>query len=84
MHDAWYFSVASLPDTAKRVITDRLLNADVLEKVSAEFKSIAEFMNKDASTDGAIMRMRIADLDRKRSQHLSIVEPEFAKLIDYV
>ena len=83
MHDAWYFSVASLPDTAKSVITDRLINADVLEKVSAEFKLIAEFMNKGASTDGAIMRMRIADLDRKRSQHLSIVEPEFAKLIEY-
>ena len=83
MHDAWYFSVASLSDTVKSVITDRLLNADVLENISAEFKLIAEFMNKGASTDGAIMRMRIADLDRKRSQHLSIVEPEFAKLIDY-
>ena len=83
MHDAWYFSIASLPDTVKNVITDRLLNADVLENVSAEFKLIVEFMNKGASTDGAIMRMRIADLDRKRSQHLSIVETEFAKLIDY-
>ncbi|CAB4164024.1 COG0535 Predicted Fe-S oxidoreductases [uncultured Caudovirales phage] len=83
MHDAWYFSVASLPDTAKSVITDILLNADVLENISAEFKLIVEFMNKGASTDGAIMRMRIADLDRKRSQHLSIVEPEFANLINY-
>jgi len=83
MHDAWYFSVASLPDTAKSVITDRLLNADVLENILAEFKFIAKFMNKGASTDGAIMRMRIADLDRKRSQNLSIVEPEFAKLIEY-
>lgn len=83
MHDAWYFSVASLPDTAKTVITNRLLNADVLENISAEFQLIAEFMNRGASTDGAIMRMRIADLDRKRSQDLSIIEPEFAKLINY-
>jgi hypothetical protein len=29
------------------------------------------------------MRMKIADLDRKRNQDLSTVEPEFAELIGY-
>jgi hypothetical protein len=27
--------------------------------------------------------MKIADLDRKRGQDLMLVEPEFAKLIEY-
>jgi hypothetical protein len=41
-------------------------------------------MNRGASLDGNILRMRVADLDRKRNQDLSMVEPEFAKLINYV
>jgi hypothetical protein len=30
-----------------------------------------------------MLRMKIADLDRKRNQNLYIVEPELAALIDY-
>ena len=30
-----------------------------------------------------MLKMKIADLDRKRNQDLSTVEPEFAKLIGY-
>jgi hypothetical protein len=29
MHDAWYFSIATLPDTAKAAITEHLRSADV-------------------------------------------------------
>jgi hypothetical protein len=31
-----------------------------------------------------MLRMKIADLDRKRNQNLQDVEPELAALIDYV
>jgi hypothetical protein len=30
-----------------------------------------------------MLRMKIADLDRKRNQNLRDTEPEFADLIDY-
>jgi hypothetical protein len=40
-------------------------------------------MNTGASTDGFMLRMKIADLDRKRNQNLHDVEPELAALIDY-
>jgi hypothetical protein len=40
-------------------------------------------MNRGASTDGNIMRMRIRDLDRKRSQDMAQIQPEFAQLINY-
>jgi hypothetical protein len=40
-------------------------------------------MNTGASTDGFMLRMKIADLDRKRNQNLREVEPEFADLIGY-
>ena len=83
MHDAWYFSIATLPDTAKAGITEHLRSADVPLKYRAEFDRIVDFMNTGASTDGFMLRMKIADLDRKRNQNLCEVEPEFAALIDY-
>ena len=49
-----------------------------------EFAQIIDFMNRGVSLDGNILRMRIADLDRKRQQNLALVEPEFAQLIGYL
>ena len=83
MHDARYFSIATLPDTAKAGITEHLRSADVPLKYRAEVDRITDFMNTGASTDGFMLRMKIADLDRKRNQNLRTVEPEFADLIDY-
>jgi hypothetical protein len=84
MHDAWYFSIATLPDTAKQAINDHLTTATVPAKFMEDFRGIRDFMNNGASTDGFMLRMKIADLDRKRQQDLNLVEPEFAQLIDYV
>ena len=83
MHDAWYFSIATLPDTAKASITEHLRSADVPPQYRDEFDRIIDFMNTGASTDGFMLRMKIADLDRKRQQNLRKVEPEFADLINY-
>jgi sulfatase maturation enzyme AslB (radical SAM superfamily) len=83
MHDAWYFSIATLPDSAKAGITEHLRSADVPLQYREEFDRIVDFMNTGASTDGFILRMKIADLDRKRTQNLRTVEPEFADLINY-
>jgi hypothetical protein len=83
MHDAWYFSIATLPDTAKAGITQHLRNADVPPQYREEFDRILDFMNTGASTDGFMLRMKILDLDCKRNQSLREIEPEFADLIDY-
>ena len=40
-------------------------------------------MNRGASLDGNILRMKVADLDRKRQQNFAQFEPEMAQLIDY-
>ena len=84
MHDAWYFSIATLPDTAKAAITEHLRSADVPPQYREEFDRIADFMNTGASTDGFILRMKIADLDRKRQQNMHDVAPELAELLEYV
>jgi hypothetical protein len=48
-----------------------------------EFDRIVNFMNTGASTDGFMLRMKIADLDRKRNQNLCEVQPELAELLEY-
>jgi len=83
MHDAWYFSIATVPDDAKAAIAEHLKSADIPARFREEFDRIVEFMMKGASTDGNIMRMRIRDLDRKREQNLATVEPELAAVINY-
>jgi hypothetical protein len=40
-------------------------------------------MNNGASTDGFMLRMKIADLDRKRDQDFAKLCPEMAELIEY-
>ena len=84
MHDAYYFSISTLPELAKSEITKQLTTADVPASILSEFVSAADFMNRGNSLDGQLLRMNILDLDRKRQQNLADVEPEFAALIDYV
>jgi organic radical activating enzyme len=83
MHDAWYFSIATLPDSVKAAITQHLRSADVPPQYREEFDRITDFMNTGASTDGFMLRMKIRDLDRKRNQNLRDVAPELAELINY-
>ena len=83
MHDAWYFSIATLPDDAKAGITEHLRSADVPPQYREEFDRIIDFMNTGASTDGFMLRMKIADLDRKRNQNMLDIQPEMAALLGY-
>ena len=83
MHDAWYFSIATLPDSVKTQIISHLESADVPPQYRDEFVRIIDFMRNGASTDGFMTRMKIADLDRKRNQDLRTVAPDFAQLIEY-
>ena len=84
MHEAYYFSISTLPADAKVAIATQLQQAAVNDHTHKEFAQIIDFMNRGVSLDGNILHMKIADLDRKRNQELSVVEPEFAKLINYV
>ena len=83
LHEAYYFSIGTLSELAKRVITQRLQLAQVSSQHRKEFDRIIDFMNRGASLDGVNMRREIANLDRRRNQNLVITEPEFATLIEY-
>ncbi len=83
LHDAYFFSISSLPEPAKQAIAKRLWAADVPDPVKEEFNRVADFMNQGASLDGERLRREVGNLDRRRGQDLRTVQPEFAKLIDY-
>ena len=83
MHEAYYFSISTLPESAKQTIATKLQSAQVDHKTQQEFAQIVDFMMRGASLDGDILRMKIRDLDRKREQSLTQVEPELARLINY-
>ena len=82
MHDAWYFSVAALPDSAKHTIADHLNNALTMYK--KDFVGIVDFMMRGQSTDGAETCRQIQKLDQWRDQNLATVAPELAELLEYV
>ena len=83
MHDAYYFSISTLPERAKAAISQRLSQAKVPAKIKQEFDQAVEFMNRGNSLDGRLLRLNLRDLDYKRKQNLAKVEPEFAALINY-
>jgi MoaA/NifB/PqqE/SkfB family radical SAM enzyme len=83
LHDAYYFSIATLTESAKQAITQQLQQANIPQQFRAEIDRIVDFMNKGNSLDGELLRRNAKDLDFKRNQSLSMVSPEFAALIDY-
>jgi MoaA/NifB/PqqE/SkfB family radical SAM enzyme len=82
MHEAYYFSIGTLPERAKQDITMKLRDS-APAAAAEEFERIIAFMNNGVSLDGQLLRMKIADLDRRREQDLRTVEPEFANIIGY-
>jgi MoaA/NifB/PqqE/SkfB family radical SAM enzyme len=83
MHEAYYFSVSTLPDTAKSVVIGRLKSAQVTEHHRREFDRVVGFIENGASLDGNILRMKVRDLDWKRGQDLRDHHPELAEAISY-
>jgi MoaA/NifB/PqqE/SkfB family radical SAM enzyme len=83
LHDAYYFSIGTLPAEAKRVATERLTKAKIPLAFRDEINRVIDFMNNGASLDGELLRMKIEDLDFKRQQRLGDYLPELAQAIGY-
>ena len=84
MHEAYYFSISTLPDQAKQQAVARLQAAQVGSWHRQEFDRICDFMRNGASLDGNILRMKVRDLDWKRGTDLRQDHPELARAINYL
>jgi MoaA/NifB/PqqE/SkfB family radical SAM enzyme len=83
LHEAYYLSVGTMPDKAKVLAIRRLEQATVRDFHRREFDRIVDFIKNGNSLDGNILRMKVADLDRKRNTDLRSDHPELAQAIDY-
>jgi molybdenum cofactor biosynthesis enzyme MoaA len=83
MHDAEYFSISNLPESAKISIADHLRSALVPARTQREFDNVINFMRRGISTDGSRMRKEIARVDLRREQNLVTVAEELAEIIEY-
>jgi organic radical activating enzyme len=83
MHDAWYFSIACLPEHVKTEVIVHLESATIPSQWRDEFDRICDFMRQGASTDGSMTATKIRELDRRRQQNFAKVCPEMASLLDY-
>ena len=83
LHEAYYHSVSTLPESAKLLAIQRLQSADVDKRHRMEFDNIIEFIQNGVSLDGSILRMKVADVDWRRQQNLFDHHPELAHAIGY-
>jgi MoaA/NifB/PqqE/SkfB family radical SAM enzyme len=83
MHEAYYFSISTLPSLAKQAIADHLRQAAVSEEFRKELVQIIEFMNNGKSLDGNELREKIQQVDQRRAESLRTVAPELSNIIDY-
>jgi sulfatase maturation enzyme AslB (radical SAM superfamily) len=82
MHDAPHFSIAALPESAKKAVAEHLSKAQT--GYQKDFEGIVDFMMQGQSTDGIETCQQILKLDQRRNQNLADVAPELVKLLDYV
>lgn len=83
LHEARYFSIASLPVSAKELAARRLDTATVSEFHRKEFDLIKEFMMAGESLPAHQIREQIARLDQRRGQNLRSVIYELAEALCY-
>lgn len=81
MHDAWYFSIASLPTSAKVELSAYLDNCNPPERFKTEFKQIKTFMLNGNSSDGAETCKKIQETDQHRNQSFKKTFPEMAAIL---
>ena len=83
LHEARHFSIASLPDLAKKRVTRRLDTATVNEFHRQQFNQIRDFMMAGTGLPAAEIAREIRRLDQRRGQNLRDVIWELADSLDY-
>lgn len=80
LHDAWYFSIRSLPDKVKQKILERYQHNIYFKD---EVDNLLTFMMQGQSSDGSDLRRVTEESDQHRQQHLADNHYELAELINY-
>jgi len=81
LHDAWYFNVRNLNDTAKKIINDKFSNYN--GPYCNDIIKVIEFMNQGDGSDCSMLIEVLTNSDIQRNQLFSNHHPEIAKAIGY-
>jgi hypothetical protein len=84
LHDAPWLSVAHLPAVSKSAIAAHLKDQLFPAEFQEEMQKVIEFMHQGNSADGVELKKNIEQLDLRRSESLTTVAPELAKVLNYV
>lgn len=83
LHEAFYFSISTLPLSVKEKVQQRIKDMQVSPSNRKEFKNIIDFMMNGVELDGSMLDMKIRDLDCKRNQDFRNHHSEMAEAIGY-
>jgi MoaA/NifB/PqqE/SkfB family radical SAM enzyme len=83
LHEAKHFSIGSLPEDVKFVVTNRLRTAKIPQDYRKEFERIVDFMNQGHSLDGTQLKDEIRRVDQRRQENFGLVFPELARVLNY-
>jgi hypothetical protein len=81
LHDAWYFNVRNLNDTAKKLINDKFVNYNGPYK--NDIVKVIEFMNQGKGSDCSKLVDVLRKSDQQRNQHFAEHHYEMAEAIGY-
>lgn len=83
LHEARYFSIGSLPESAKQAAKNSLSRAQVRDFHRREFDRICDFMLSGQSMAREEIIKQIQRLDERRGQDLGAVIPELAESLGH-
>jgi MoaA/NifB/PqqE/SkfB family radical SAM enzyme len=83
LHEAQHFSISSLPEDTKFVVTNRLRTARIPEDFKQEFQRIINFMNQGTTLDGTKLKDEIQRVDQRRQENFLLTFPELARALNY-
>ena len=83
LHEARYFSISSLPESAKHKAKQVLDRALVRDFHRREFDRMCDFMLAGESLSADLIIEQIQKLDKRRDQDLRFVIPELAESLNY-
>jgi MoaA/NifB/PqqE/SkfB family radical SAM enzyme len=81
LHDAWYFNVRNLNETAKQLVNNKFANYNGPYK--KDIVNVIEFMNQGEGSDCSSLIDILKQSDQQRHQHYRDHHAEMAKAIGY-
>jgi len=83
LHSPEEFSIQTIPEEAKKKISNYLITRDFKVQHRTEVNKIIKFMKNGQCSDGEGFKQRVAQTDQYRNQSLWNTHPELAEIMGY-